>query len=258
MWLELTTHVRVEHALRGIKEPPPSFLANAAIPRPTYPNEAPAAKAAKDSHIPESGTFYVKLGKREHMEALYEKGALRIAPAAYYSDPSLNLAVRDDELSLSLKVPRREVVLERLNKTTGTRTLYRPPSDLTITHTLKSNYYVYCVGSAFDLRLFGDFGYDACVLITDPREFFVRLNGTMANHLPGWQMLNNDVRYVDPYRPPTEPLTVFFEKHFRFWYQHEHRAVWLPPPHFAGEFAPLDVQIGSLKDVASLVVLEAN
>jgi hypothetical protein len=55
---------------------------------------------------------FIKFGKREYMEPLYESGALRIQPATYFAQADHNGAVRDDELMLtvSLALSRDDVI----------------------------------------------------------------------------------------------------------------------------------------------------
>lgn len=258
LWLELATHVHVELALRNMKEPPPNFLAQAAIPHPTYPSAPSAVAALSKLSISNPKNIIAKLGRRAHMEAFFSEGRLRISPASSYSDPSLNAAIRDDELSVSIAVPMREMQLHSLESGTGQKTLLEARADGEITWTASTNYYVFCASRALDLRLFSDFGYDACVVITEPMEFFARLNSAMRRHLPDWDMHFEEVRYVDPYHPPEKGPSVYFDKHFRYWYQHEHRSIWVPPRKFCGAFTPITVTMGPLEDIAQLALLDPS
>ncbi len=49
---------------------------------------------------------------------MFEKGIVRVAPASFYDDPSLNPAVRDSELQLPLYSLASEVTLMRLDPAT--------------------------------------------------------------------------------------------------------------------------------------------
>ena len=86
-WMTLFTHVLEEYALRGRGLP---VADDAPFVKPTAPDLPRSAKI----EIPERGRSLVKLGKSIYMQELYEKGRLRIAPAASYEDPSLNPAIR--------------------------------------------------------------------------------------------------------------------------------------------------------------------
>ena len=61
------------------------------------------------------GQALVKLGKRIHMQELCESGRIRIAPARLYSDPSLNYAIGDDELTFDRYMLGAEVTITFLD-----------------------------------------------------------------------------------------------------------------------------------------------
>ncbi|HEX5081915.1 MAG TPA: ABC transporter permease [Blastocatellia bacterium] len=50
------------------------------------------------------------------------------------------------------------------------------------------------------------------------------------------------------------PPSVYFAKHFRYWYQQEYRVVWTPPTPIA-KLPPLDVEMGNLKDICEIICL---
>jgi hypothetical protein len=48
--------------------------------------------------------FLVKYGLREYLEPALREGRIRVSPASRYADPSLNPAIRDNELVAELDV----------------------------------------------------------------------------------------------------------------------------------------------------------
>src|SRR5207248_1805016 len=151
---------------------PPRVLDGAKLPRPTYPVPPRAVEALRRITTPEAGTYLVKYGERKHMADLYEQGWLMIKPASSYRDPSLNTAVRDDELTVSGIGLRSSFRIGILDQSTGEQIFEAPPlSNVVCTSTSIKNYFVYCLSSTLDIRLFDDFGYDACVILTDPADF---------------------------------------------------------------------------------------
>jgi hypothetical protein len=102
-WMQLFTHVLEEFALRGhwVR---PGFLKGTPMPIPTWP-EMPRAARAVSGRLFEPGKFLFKFGKREHLRSTLENGTIRLAPASSYSDPSLNYAIRDDELHFTVRMP---------------------------------------------------------------------------------------------------------------------------------------------------------
>lgn len=105
--------------------------------------------------LPPGGTYLVKLGHRQHISNFYERVELRIAPSAY-ADPSLNSAIRDDELALSAFGQQSEVLIRAFDQAGALRLATRPIGNLTDTSRSKTNYYVQCMATRLDARLFAD------------------------------------------------------------------------------------------------------
>jgi hypothetical protein len=92
------THALEEFALRYGPYPncfSDGSIKDAPIVNPTYPASPPAKDAI--GSIQENCSY--KLRKNGHLAAMFKYGRIRIAPASYYADPSLNNAIQDDELS---------------------------------------------------------------------------------------------------------------------------------------------------------------
>jgi hypothetical protein len=117
-WYELFEQVLEEYRRRRI-EPPAGFLKGAQVPNPAHPISSAALKAVSEAELPPNGKYLVKLGRRQHISNFYERGELRIAPASIYADPSLNSAIRDDELALSAFGQQSEVLIRVIDPKTG-------------------------------------------------------------------------------------------------------------------------------------------
>src|SRR5579871_1569185 len=155
-WYELFEQALEEYRRRGI-EPPPGFLKGAQVPNPAHPITSAALKAVGGAQLPPDGTYLVKLGRRDRISNFFERGELRVAPASIYADPSLNAAIRDDELALSAFGQQSGVLIQVLDPKTGTPThATRPIGNLTYTSRSKTNYYVQCMATKLDARLFAD------------------------------------------------------------------------------------------------------
>ncbi|HWA89031.1 MAG TPA: hypothetical protein VG889_03285 [Rhizomicrobium sp.] len=253
-WVELFTHCHEEYRLRG-ESFPDGFLTGAKVPRATFPNPPPMVAALKKAGCPRPGTFLVRLGRKEHMRDLHEHGRLRISAASSYSDPSLNPAIRDNELEISTVSLKSEVRIQALDRQSGKpKGLIVPLGDVTRTRSSTSDYYVYCLSGVLDFRLFGDFGYDACVILTSPDAFVQRLFKAASAALPGWMGASEPVRYLDPYRSKDAQMDVYFSKHHRYWYQREYRFAWLPPKAKAPPLPPAFLELGDLSDISTLIV----
>ena len=188
------------------------------------------------------------------MTALYERGALRVQPASFFAAASHNGAVRDDELSLplSVAVSRDDIVKLVVNPEDVPRGPVEQRVD--VEFRFDTDYWLYCLTISVEPRLFVDFCADACVIVRDKEAFRERLRATTAAHLAGAAMREGPAIYIDPLLPTTTEIFIPLAKHFRYSYQEELRFVWLPPTR-AEKLAHVDVEIGSLKEIAELIVL---
>ena len=249
-WMILFTHLLEEYELRERGLP---LHGNAPFVKPTAP-DLPASAKIK---LPEPGRALIKLGKRTHMQELYERGRIRIAPAASYDDPSLNRAMRDDELKFDQNLPGDDIKIIPLDEEGKPK---GPPvgilGDMTVSNELATNFYVYCMTHTLSHRLFDDFGADSCVIVSDPAAFSSLLLEAVQAQLPGWLDWHQSVSYIDPYLHSEKVTDLTFSKHFRFWYQHEYRFVWLPDAtrgeHYT-DLDPLFIELGSLAHMAEFV-----
>jgi hypothetical protein len=249
-WWRKWTHITAEFELRFGPYPAgwsSESLANWHYPKPEWP-EVPSEYLALASRR----DVLLKLGRRAHMEALLDQGQLRIAPASDYGDSSLNAAVHDDELSFeSIARPGFRVMVS--DRPEGP---YIPVGGLRqarMKSTLPTDYFVYCMSYSARPRLFGDFAYDACVVITDPRAFVTRVETVVARVLPDYQRGLGRVRYADPHFDHGR-LEIAMTKHFRFAYQCEFRMIWVPP-NARKDLKPFFVTVGNLRDIATLITL---
>ncbi len=254
-WYRLFAELVEAYRMRG--GTPPGGLDLARLQRPIYPVPPRAAEALRRITMPAAGTYLVKYGKRKHMTDLYAKGRLMVKPARSYRDPSSNTAIRDDELTVSGIALRSELRLGIPDKNTGKPIFEAAPlSNVVCTATSIKNYFVYCLSSILDMRLFDDFGYDACVIFADPADVIQRVQQAVKQHCGDWLTDHQYVRYIDPYNwKKAEQSDVFFAKHFQYWYQHEYRITWLPPMDHSDMLEPLLLEIGSLDGNAQLVTL---
>ena len=249
----LFTHILEEYGSRGHKLP--TLSEDIPFPQPTAPDLPKSVIALKKIKMPNPGQTLIKFGKRTHMQELYEHGRIRIAPASSYSDPSLNYAVNDDELKFDRVIPRSEVTITFVDQKTGEPKNVKPIGEVTNTISLETNYYIYCVSSVLDYRLFDDFKADSCVIIREPAAFSTRLQDAVQTLIPDWLDWNQSVDYIDPYLHTEKNIDLIFSKHFRFWYQQEYRFAWLPKRGGRTLLEPFFVELGSLEQISEIVVL---
>lgn len=214
------------------------------------------AAAAVASQSMGSGAYLVKYGKALHLRPMFEDGVLRVSPASSYSDPSLNHAIRDDELSLSICPDPTKVRLQRVDRVTHTPDgPVVAPTRIEITVTARSNYFVFCLSGLLSARLFLDFGdADSCIIIRQVDPFLDRLHAAFVRQGGNYEQMHGAVRYVDPLRSRLKDVDVFVSKHFRYSYQHEFRVVWVPKVD-AAELSPVWLNVGCLRDIGTFVTI---
>lgn len=254
--MELWTHVLEEMVLRH--GPYPNGFTREILHSEPFPDLVGELGRKAASVLSTRGLkpneVFIKFGKAEHMNALFERGAMRVQSASYYATPSHNGAIRDDELSLplSLSLTREDIVKVVFNP----QDVPNEPIDhrLDITYSAGTDYWLYCVSSAVEPRLFVDFHADSCVIIKN-RELFRRLVALQsAKYFPGTGFLHGNARYIDPLLPSTAVIDVPMSKHFRYKYQKEYRFVWRPTRPTAN-LTHVDFEVGSLVGIAEIVVV---
>jgi len=87
------------------------------MPNPSWPN-VPRALAALGGREFEPGKCLFKFGKEKHLRHALLTGSIRVAPASSYSDPSLNYAIRDDELSFTIHMPGNGAFIQKVDEAT--------------------------------------------------------------------------------------------------------------------------------------------
>lgn len=200
----------------------------------------------------------LRFGKKEHIREAHERGRFRIAPASSYNDPSLNAAIRDDELEL--EVYRRSHLHGKLLDKHGRALTPRGPVHGWRKERIKiaTNYLVLCLGLAPSLRMFPDFEADAVLVIKKP-SLFVRKLGEAVRASLGtrWTWFSSPIAYIDPLRPPGNGIDLVRCKHFRYAYQKEYRICWVPPS-VTWQLNELFVEVGSLMDCTEVVELNTG
>jgi len=255
-WMMKLTHIREEYFLRG-HDFPDNVLKGINLPKFTYPEQPKSAIAIKDKNL-ETGKYLVKYGKIEYLRKIFEEGIVRIAPASSYKDPSLNYAIGDDELTLITYGLPKEVKMTVIDQKTGEeKGPLIPTSNITYYSECKTDYYVFCLSMIYDHRLFEDFDKaEGCIIINKLGDFLRRIESVSSQVLSGWKMFNMPVTYLDPFNTQEEEHIPFFTKNFKYAYQFEYRLAWLPPePSFNEKMDYLFFDVGSMKDIAELIVI---
>jgi hypothetical protein len=233
------------------------FLRGTPIPVATWPAIPRAVRAIAGRHF-EPGKYLFKFGKREHLTQSLEKGIIRLAPASSYSDPSLNYAIRDDELHFTLHVPPTDAWIQKVDEHTlkplGER--MKPLGSVSFRHSVPTDYFVYCLSMRLDFRAFDDFEADAGLVISQPKQFIERLLRAGFSKLPDWVARVGPVDYLDPFKAKRGDVRAFFAKHFRYSYQTELRIVWVPKER-QKQLTPIFLEVCPLDDIAELIVLPA-
>lgn len=265
LWSELYTHLLEECNLRrfDIINNLPKDAGNNPFPNYDLKGLDKSVEEFKRLNL-QSGTYLVKYGKQKYLKAMLEKGSIRIMPAASYNDPSLNSAIRDNELETSRLILPNEVEFENFYNTIevsvgdkkgkfGDFAEFIGNSKFTLISNV--NFYVYCLAYEHSARLFGDFEADCCVVIKKPTIFLEKLSKEFNEVKPGYSLYNDAVKYFDRLNVGKQQLPFYFSKHFSYAYQKEYRLIWLPPEKTM-ELEPVFLELGNLEDCCEIIELE--
>ncbi len=209
------------------------------------PHVIVARKLWSNIDCPEVGSYLVKFSKSEYVREMIAKGRFRISPAVSYSDPSLNTALRDDELVAQVYAPKGTRLSLKIDE------VYQQIPGIVGAIAFNSrceNFYVFCASARFDPRLFDDFETDACLLIRDIQQFGLRLIHGFGAEAHMKEVAAGSVHYLDPLHPDGAEHLVEMTKHFRYEYQSEWRIVWKADQLLSKDAVPVCVEIGSLAD----------
>lgn len=247
LWARLT-HTMEEFSLRGMGLPP-DMLDRTGLPKTTVPNRPKAVDAYGRRKRKEPGEVF-KFGKRKRIEAMLMLGEFRFAGASIYQDPSLNAAVRDDELDFT--------IFPSAGSKNLPPELAAPPGmgwgRAKIKH--PTDYYVLCLGRQWAPRLFDDFAAEACLIVYDGKEFGRRLIPMLKGRLPNWTVGSVSCSYIDPDDPGSAPIVIPVAKHMKYAYQVEERVIChTPRGESHASLPPFTVQLGSIEDIAEMIVV---
>lgn len=205
-----------------------------------------AAARLREVEVPES-PYLVQYSHTRYLRPLLDSGKLQVAPASCFADPSLNPAKRDEELRVEAVALPDELEIGLPDGST-----LEPVGNVEITWSASTNYYVWCLTSVLNPRLFRQFGYDACLLIPDPRALLERVMEGLFRELPSYEVLTAPVTYVDPMNPPEGEPKVYLSKSFRYAYQKEVHVIAVPRDD-REYLDPVKLEVGPLQDGAELI-----
>ena len=248
-WMIIWTHLLEEFVLRYGPYPngfTDGVLKDASIVNTTYP-EPPCSKTSIDGIGGVKPNQLYKFGKYEHLIEMIKRGRIRIAPASYYSDPSLNKAIRDDELSIQVQKRADRI---RIKNIEGEKI----PAFGSVKYKLTSNtnYFVHCFSAGYTYREFDDFEANACVVISEPTTLFKKMMRAARKALPDYDGFASQIKYIDPLNCEPGCVDIFFAKHFKYSYQNEVRVIWLPKIPVE-KIEPFFIEIGSMEKYAKLI-----
>lgn len=250
----LSAHLWEEYEARG-GAPALAVVERAAEEiRKYYKNGRPKGAALFANHPASLGNVIVKFGKRGHLVNMLEKGEVRLSPASHYAKGSLLKAMRDLEAEREFHIPAFTEVLKG-RATVDYKGAIGKVADGFIKVIIECpNYILWSACVDVDRRLPDDFDADAALIVRQPEQFtqrFLRAARTVWGDIGSW---HGPVKYYDPCsrtHMKVRPETI---KHFLFAYQREWRLCLFPPANMIPK-EPVNLDIGSLRDIAELVML---
>ena len=229
------------------------FAKEVHFPDPRDEISRKAAKFISENSINEKGCLY-KYGKKKYLDDFLNSGTLRLSPASYYSDPSLNLSIRDDELRVKIYpnphtfgFESNKIIIKNANYKSG-------PHLKNITINTDTDYYVFCMSKVLLPRLFYDFKVDSVLIIKNPSVFIEKLNSSFKNITKDFLTVVSKVKYYDPILINSPELNPFISKHFRYAYEKEERFLCIPKNR-TKTLSFLNLSLGDLNEIAEIFTI---
>ncbi len=206
-----------------------------------------------------------RYSKFECIKKAYENGIFWVLPAIEYLKNELDDARRDNELvhKTTLSSKRVKITLKKDNSEIN------PIGDITeSTLFLAADSYILCFSYDFDEGLYDEFkDSDSCLIINDTVEFAKRIHQAFELAMPHHSGVDARVTY-SKHQSHFGPL---FSKPIKYIYQREYRFAWISNnsklilnPNILIENnideikkmipKPVELNLGSLKDIANIVV----
>lgn len=241
-WFRKEHQTRLEFFLREIEVP-------CTIPNNSDFQNKDEMKPVRAKY-PNAGDVLFRYGEIDHITDAFKKGRFLIRPASQFDALKEDSARNDDETS------KYSYMAGNSTKITTQDGVKIPViGDIKRTNSMP-DYYMLCVSSDWDDKMFSDFKADACLVIKDVDLFSHKLEKASLELFPKWFYHHNPIDYFDPYeKVKNERIDAGMSKDFKFAYQREYRFIWAPPP----EENPDEIkflEIGNLEDIS--VIYTAN
>lgn len=249
----LFTHMMLEFNARGVGLPAVSEKAKRQLHKYFENGEAKGVRLFRG--YPEKlENVIVKFGKHQHLKPMLEQGRLRLTPAKFYQRTELAEAMRDWETERWFHDPKFGLILSGKDHFHINGVTAKIEDGFFKFFVSCPNYALWSACKDIDRRLPDDFEADTAVIIRKPDEFSSRLTQAVRKVWPRAPVWYGDVKYYDPCSfadMKRRPETI---KHFSYLYQREWRFCAFPN---IGQIPdePLDLTIGSLKDISEIVTL---
>ncbi len=223
---------------------------------PMVPEAIPVRDGFRGIHSGSTPKLF-RISRLPFLKDLLVRGNVRFGLAAGYQEMEDDEARADDEMK---KGYRRSGKLVTITSPDGSEMkaledvsfdTVRMTSDM-----VKLPYWMLCLSSDLDPRLFGDFpsseGDDAVIAIFDCDELMRRIRQAMGAARPDVHVFADRVFYYDVYHPPRRDISPVTMKEMRFGYQREVRIVLDPGRGPALADGPFTIAIGSIEDIAAI------
>lgn len=215
----------------------------------------PGVKMFKD-RTEVTGSWLLKFSKKKYVTEMYKFGRLRISPASYYAKGSHIQAVKDLETARNYRLKAINEVLEGRSSIEFKGRTIPITNGIVPLKFMMDDYYLFSTCKEINRRMPTDFDSDAALVIKDKSAFIHRLRKALIHQFPGWEFLEGEVYYFDPYNDvPKDPHQEFW-KHISYAYQKEHRCVLRSRQPQSDTLLPFFVELGPLDDISEIITSE--
>ena len=219
-----------------------------------YDNGEPPGVSMFENFKDDHKEYLYKFSKKEYVEDMYKFGKFRISPATYYSKGSHLKAVKDFETNRGYKL---KGLVDVMN---GNTYIELNGANVPIENgfveavVFIDDYYLFSTSNQISRRMPTDFEADSVLIVNDKAQFIARMKKALEYSRKGWEFLEDNVRYYDPYNDIPKDTNQEFYKHISYAYQREHRCILRSSTSRKSEpdLEAFFVEIGSVEDIAEV------
>ncbi|MBH0010465.1 hypothetical protein I6F66_00005 [Pseudoalteromonas sp. NZS100_1] len=182
-----------------------------------YKNGEPIGIKMFDESFPNlSDNSLVKFSQKEFINDMHQLGRFRISPASFYKQGSLLKAIKDLEMNRNYRIKAIKEAIrgeQFVDFNAGKAEIINGIIPIEI---IMNDYFLFSSCKNISRRMPTDFDANSALIIKDKKQFIERFKNKLLTKHPGWEFIEKDVYYYDPYNDLPTEFNQEFCKHLSY------------------------------------------